>query len=92
MDCNRTQLRAEETLGEALLFLKGRAWPDAVTAALAAEKLARGMKTEEARRTWLTVANLVIVAAQDEHPYFQDDKKPPILDKMQDELDKDIPF
>ena len=88
MDRNSTQLRAEETLAEALAFLKGKTWPDAVSAALAAEKLAKGLQSEEARRTWLTIANLIIVAAQDEHPYLQGDAPP----KVKPDTDPDIPF
>lgn len=86
-DRHAGQLRGEETLSEALAFLKGKVWPDAIGAALRAEQLAKGMKTEQGRRTWFTIANLIVVGAQDDHPYIQDEPRPKKL-----ETDPDIPF
>lgn len=84
-----TVIHAADRLQKALEFLKREDWPDAVHAALAAEKRARSAKREETKRAWLTAANLIIVAAQDEQPFLQD-AAPPAAPSDPD--DEGIPF
>lgn len=90
MQKNRTIVRAAENLQRALDFLNGKDWPDAVMAAVAAEKQAMAGEDAAKARDLLTIANLLIVAAQDERPFLQGaGDAPPALIR---EEDKDIPF
>jgi hypothetical protein len=83
-----TVAHAAARLQKALDLLHGKDWPEAMAAALDADRRGRAAKRHETRAAWMTVANLILVATQDETPFFSIEE--PAKETPDDGLD--LPF
>ena len=83
-----TVAHAAARLQKALDLLQGKDWPEAMAAALDADRRGRAAKRADTRAGWMTVANLIVVATQDETPFFSIEE--PTKETPDDGLD--LPF
>lgn len=88
---NKGHAWAQVNLLNAQKFLERNAGEDPILLAVQAEKRAKKAKKPETRRAWLTVANLLIVAAQDERPYMWGNEPPAPPEKEYPD-DEGMPF
>lgn len=65
-----TVAHAAARLQKALDLLQGKDWPEAMAAALDADRRGRAAKRADTRAAWMTVANLILVATEDQTPFF----------------------
>ena len=83
-----TGAQAAARLQTALDLRQGNDWPEAMAAALDADRRGRAAKRADTRAGWMTVANLIVVATQDETPFFSIEE--PAKETPDDGLD--LPF
>lgn len=65
-----TVAHAVMRLQKALDLLQSKDWPEAMAAALAADRRGHAAKRAGTRKGWMTVANLIVVATEDQTPFF----------------------
>lgn len=83
-----TVAHAVTRLQKALDLLQGKDWPEAMAAALDADRRGRAAKRPDTRAAWMTVANLILVATEDQTPFFSIEE--PAKETPDDGLD--LPF
>lgn len=83
-----TVAHAVMRLQKALDLLQSKHWPEAMAAALEADRRGHAAKRASTRTGWMTVANLILVATEDQTPFFSIAE--PVKETADDGLD--LPF